>query len=188
MPRDAPVMTTTFRSDVMFALFRVEGVSERVDAPTDRTRLRVGCLTVVFFCCRLGGGHANAAPVLSRRLTRRLAERTGEVGLARKFEGQRNMGQRLVSLPEQLFGELKPLRADIVMRRSADRGLERAGKMEAAQACDRSQAGKCQIAFQIGSDVIEHTRQSASVKSCLSCAGGDIARQRGDVALDQPCR
>ena len=68
------------------------------------------------------------------------------------------MGQRLVPLPEQLFGELKPLRADIVMRRSADRGLERAGKMEAAQACDRSQAGECQITFQIGSDVIEHTR------------------------------
>jgi hypothetical protein len=32
-------------------------------------------------------------------------ERTGEVGLARKLEGQRNMGQRLVPLPEQLFGE-----------------------------------------------------------------------------------
>ena len=79
------------------------------------------------------------------------------------------MGQRLVPLPEQLFGELKPLRADIVMRRSADRGLERAGKMEAAQACDRSQAGECQITFQIGSDVIEHTRQSALIKSCLSC-------------------
>jgi len=107
-------------------------------------------------------------------------ERTGEVGLARKFEGQRNLDQRLVLLPEQLFGELKPLRADIVMRRSADRGLERAGKMEAAQACDRSKAGECQIIFQIGSDVIEHTRQSASIKSCLSCTGGDIARQRAD--------
>jgi hypothetical protein len=100
----------------------VEGVSERVDTPTDRMRLRVGCSTVVIFCCRFGGDHANAAPVLSRRLTRRLMERTGEVGLARKLEGQRNMGQRLVPLPEQLFGELKPLRADIVMRRSADRG------------------------------------------------------------------
>ena len=109
----------------------VEGVSERVDAPTDRTRLRVGCSTVVIFCCRLGGDHANAAPVLSGRLTRRLTERTGEVGLARKFEGQRNMGQRLVPLSEQLSAELKPLRADLVMRRSAARGLERAGKMEA---------------------------------------------------------
>jgi hypothetical protein len=36
--------------------------------------------------------------------------------------------------------------------------------MEAAQACDRSKAGECQITFQIGSDVIEHTRQSASIK------------------------
>jgi hypothetical protein len=106
----------------------VEDVSERVDTPTDRTRLCVGCSTIVIFCCRLGGDLANAAPVLSRRLTRRLAERTGEVGLARKFEGQRNMGQRLVALPEQLFGELKPPRADIVMRRSADRGLEPAEK------------------------------------------------------------
>jgi hypothetical protein len=97
----------------------VEGVSERVDTPTDRTRLRVGCSTVVLFCCRFGGYHANAAPVLSWRLTRRLTERTGEVGLARKFEGQRNMGQRLVPLPEQLFGEFKPLRADIVMRKRA---------------------------------------------------------------------
>src|ERR1700719_678195 len=113
----------------------VEGVSEREDAPTDRTRLRVGCSTVVICCCRFGGDHANAAPELSRRLIRRLTERTGEVGLARKFEGERNMDQRLVPLPEQLFGELKPLRADIEMRRSADRGLERAGKMEAAQAC-----------------------------------------------------
>jgi hypothetical protein len=85
----------------------VEGVSEREDAPTDRTRLRIGCSTVVIFCCRFGGDHANAAPVLSRRLTRRLTERTGEVGLARKFEGQRNMDQRLVTLPEQLFGELE---------------------------------------------------------------------------------
>src|ERR1700722_1540787 len=166
----------------------VEGVSERVDAPTNRTRLRVGCSTVVISCCRLGGDRANAAPILSRRLTRRLTERTSEVSLARKFEGQRNMSQRLVALLEQLFGELKPLRADIVMRRSADRGLERAGKMEAAQACDRSQAGERQITFQIASDVIEHTRQSASIKSCLSCAGGDIARQRADVVLDQPCR
>src|SRR5580693_7465553 len=150
----------------------VEGVSEREDAPTDRTRLRVGCSTAVIFCCRFGGDHANAAPVLSRRLTRRLTERTGEVGLARKLEGQRNLDQRLVALLEQLFGALKPLRADIVMRRSADRGLERAGKMEAAQARDRSQAGECQITFQIGSDVIEHTRQSASIESCLSC--GDV--------------
>src|SRR6202030_4695778 len=98
----------------------VEGVSEREDAPTDRTRLRIGCSTVVIFCCRFGGDHANAAPVLSRRLTCRLTERTGEVGLARKLEGQRNMGQRLVPLPEQLFGELKPLRADIVMRKRAN--------------------------------------------------------------------
>src|ERR1700722_2867846 len=108
--------------------FVVEGVSERLYAPTDRMRLRIGCSAIVIFCCRFGSDHANAAPVLSRRPTRRLTERTGEVGLARKFEGQRNMGQRLVALPEQLFGELKPLRADIVMRRSADRGLERAGK------------------------------------------------------------
>ena len=86
------------------------------------------------------------------------------------------MGQRMVPLPEQLFGGLKPLRADIVMRRSADCGLERAGKMEAAQACDRSQVGECQIIFQIGSDLIEHTRQSASIKSCLSLRG---RRHRG---------
>src|ERR1700722_13273811 len=116
----------------------VEGVSGREDAPTDRTRLRVGCSTVVICCCRFGGDHANAAPELSRRLTRRLTERTGEVGLARKLEGQRNIDQRLVPLPEQLLGEFKPPRADIVMRRSANRGLERAGKMKAAQACDRS--------------------------------------------------
>ena len=52
------------------------------------------------------------------RLTRRLTERTGEVGLARKFEGQRNIDQRpWILFPEQLFGELWPLRADIVMRR-----------------------------------------------------------------------
>jgi hypothetical protein len=31
----------------------VEGVSERIDMPTDRTRLCVGCSTVVIFCCRL---------------------------------------------------------------------------------------------------------------------------------------
>ena len=31
-----------------------------------------------------------------------------------------------------------------------------------------------------------HTRQSASIKPCLSCTGGDIARQRADVVLDQP--
>src|SRR4029077_3448004 len=105
-----------------------EDVSERADTPTDRMRLRVGCSTVVIFCCRFGGDHANAAPVLSRRLTRRLTERTGEVGLARKFEGQRNMDQRLIPLPGQLFGALEPLRSDIVMRRSTDRGLERAEK------------------------------------------------------------
>src|ERR1700688_4874187 len=87
--------------------FRVEGVSERVDTPTDRMRLRVGCSTVVIFCCRFVSVQAKAAPVLSRRPTRRLTERAGEVGLARKFEGQRNMGQRLVPLPEQLFGEFK---------------------------------------------------------------------------------
>ena len=39
-----------------------------------------------------------------------------------------------------------------------------------------------------GARLIEHTRQSASIKSCLSCTGGDIARQRADVVLDQPCR
>jgi hypothetical protein len=57
-------------------------------------------------------GSAAIMPTLrryfSRPLTRRLTERTGEIGLARKFEGQRNMDQRLVVLPEQLFGELKP--------------------------------------------------------------------------------
>jgi hypothetical protein len=103
-----------------------------------------------FFAVGFGSDQANAAPVLSRRLTRRLTERTGEVGLARKIESQRNMGQRLVLLPEQLFAELKPLRADIVMRKRAH-------------------------------------AQSASIKPCLSCAGGDIARQRADVVLDQPC-
>jgi hypothetical protein len=72
-----------------------------------------------FLAAGFGGVHANAALELSRRLTRRLAERTGEVGLAREFEGQRNMGQRLVPFPEQLFGELKPVRADIVMRKRA---------------------------------------------------------------------
>jgi hypothetical protein len=82
--------------------FLVEGVSEREDAPTDRTRLRVGCSTVVIFCCRFGGGPAHAAPVLSRRLTRRLTERTGEVGLARKLEGQRNMTNGCV--PKTLSG------------------------------------------------------------------------------------
>ena len=81
------------------------------------------------------------------------------------------MGRRLVPLPEQLFGDLKPLRAEIVTRRSADRGPERAGNVEAAQAYDRSQAGDRQITFQIGSDAIGHTRQSASIKSCQSCAG-----------------
>jgi hypothetical protein len=116
----------------------------------------------------LGGDHANAAPILSGRLTRRVTERTSEVGLARKLEGERNMSQRLVALLEQLFGELEPLRADIVLRRSADRGLERAGKMEAAETRDRSKAGECQIIFQIGFDVIEHAHQSASIKSCLS--------------------
>jgi hypothetical protein len=50
--------------------------------------------------------------------------------LARKFGGQLNIDQRLVPLLEQVFGEFKPPRADIVMRRSADRDLERAGKMD----------------------------------------------------------
>ena len=103
----------------MFALFMVEGVSERVDAPTDRKRLRVDCSTVVIFCCWFGGDHANVALEESRRLTRRLAERTDEVGLARKLAGQHNMGQRLVPCPEQLFGGLKALRANIVMRKRA---------------------------------------------------------------------
>src|SRR5260221_4185381 len=97
----------------------VEGVSERVDTPTDRMRLRVSCSTVVIYCCRFGGDHANAAPVLSRRLTRRLTERTGEVGLARELEGQRNIDQRLVLLAEQLFGEFDPLTGDILQRKLA---------------------------------------------------------------------
>src|ERR1700722_14613401 len=60
----------------------VEGVSERVDAPLDRTRLCAGCSTVVICCCRFGGGHVNAARpyrrwaiqlVLRRRSTARPA-------------------------------------------------------------------------------------------------------------------
>src|ERR1700731_2969941 len=180
MPRDAP--------GVMFALFhgrwRIRA-SRYANGPNAASRR---LLNFCHFLLPVRRRSSNAAPVLSRRLTRRRTERTVEVGLARKLEGQRNLDQRLVALLEQLFGALKPLRADIVMRRSADRGLERAGKMEAAQARDRSQAGECQITFQIGSDVIEHTRQSALIKSCLSCRGGDIARQRADVLLDQPCR
>ena len=90
----------------------VESVSERIDAPMDRTRLRVGCSAVIIFCCWFGGDRANAAPELSRRPIRRITERTGKIGLARKFEGERNIDQRLLPLTEQLFGELKPLRAD----------------------------------------------------------------------------
>ena len=146
----------------------VEGVSERVDAPTDRMRLRVGCSTVVIFCCRFGGDHANAAPVLSRRLTRRLMERTGEVGLARKFEGQRNMGQRLVALPEQLFGELKPPRADIVMRTRAhasvcvDQALpELHGRRHRAPACRRGFGPALRIFWRRGEPALSAPRDRA---------------------------
>src|ERR1700732_2936284 len=156
------MVTTTFRSGVMFALFPGRGcirASRYANGPNAASRR---LLNFCHFLLPVRRRLSNAAPVLSRRLTRRLTERTGEVGLARKLEGQRNLAQRLSPLLEQWFAALKPLRADIVMRRSADRGLERAGKMDAAQACDRSQAGEGQITFQIGSDVIEHTRRSAS--------------------------
>ena len=175
------------RSDVMFALLHGRGcirASRCTSGPNAAWHRLLNCC---HFLLRVRQ-RSRPTPILSRRVTRRRTERTCEVGLARKFEGQRNMGQRLLALPEKLFGELKPLRADIVMRRSADRGLERARKMEAAQARDRSQAGECQIIFKIGFDVIEHTCQSASIEACLNCTGGDAPRRRFDVLLDQPRR
>ena len=188
MLRDAPVMTTTFRSGVMFALFHGRwriGASRYINGSNAALRRLLDCC---HFLLPVRRRSSDAAPVLSRRLTRRLTERTGEVGLARKLEGQRNLDQRLIALLEQLFGALKPLRADIVMRRSADRGLECARKMEAAQARDRSQAVECQIIFKIGFDVIEHTCQSASIETCLKCRAGDVPCRRFDPILDQPCR
>jgi hypothetical protein len=43
-------------------------------------------------------------------------------------------------------------------------------------ATDAACSSRDEVTFQIGSDVVEHTRQSASIKSRLSCTGGGIAR------------
>src|SRR5258705_7442902 len=111
------MVTTTFRSGVMFALFHGRWcirASRYTNGPNAALRRLLNCCHLLLpvrrrSCQRCAGTEQASHPSL--------AERAGEVGLAQEFEGQCNMGQRLVSLLEQLLGELKPLRADIVMRK-----------------------------------------------------------------------
>jgi hypothetical protein len=67
MPRDAPVMTTTFRSDVMFAPFPVEGVSERVV----HQRTECGFASIAQLLSFFATGTAAILPMLRRCVIRR---------------------------------------------------------------------------------------------------------------------
>jgi hypothetical protein len=74
------------------------------------------------------------------------------------------MSQRLVALLEQLFGALKAAsrsHSDAEIGRLRPWTREKNGSGSGMRS---KPAGECQVTFQIGSDVIEHTRQSASIK------------------------
>jgi hypothetical protein len=168
MPRDAPVMTTTFRSGVMFALSHGRGcvrASRCTNGPNAASRQLLNCchflLPVRRRSCQRCTGTEQASDPSPR-------ERTGEVGLARKLEGQRNMGQRLVSLLEQLFGELKPLRADIVMRKRGHASVcvdqvlpELHGRRHRAPACRRGFGPALRIFWRRGEPALSAPRDRA---------------------------
>src|SRR5215813_9642350 len=113
MPRDAPVMTATFRSDFIFAPSRDQCTDERTNIPVEAMRLRIACSVVVISCgepdadrsSKTMSGH-QAAPILCRCLTRGLTECTGKIGLTRKPERERDIDQGPIRIGEQVLGAL----------------------------------------------------------------------------------
>jgi hypothetical protein len=74
------------------------------------------------------------SPILTGRLTRRLAKCSGEIGLAGKLERKGDINQGPIFARQQRFGALKSLRADVLMGRLPDGRLECSREMEPAQA------------------------------------------------------
>src|SRR5271169_2009963 len=95
-------------------------------------------------------------PILTRCLTCHLTKCSCEIGLAGKVERERNIDQGLIPSYQHRFGALEPLRADVPMRRSTNRGLECSRKMEPAEARNRCQLINRKIAFQVSLYVIQH--------------------------------
>src|SRR5262249_50369059 len=146
MPRDAPVMTATFRSDFMFAPSRDQCTDGRTVIPVEAMRLRIACSIVVISCgdqtqiaASAATSGCQAAPILRRCPTRGLPECTGEIGLTREPEREGDIDQRPIRIGEQFLGALQTPCADMPMRRLADGGLEGAREMELAQAGNRRQ-------------------------------------------------
>src|SRR6476660_5175625 len=104
------------------------------------------------------------SPILRRCLARGSPECAGEIGLARKPEPEGDIDQGPVRIAEQILGAFEAPCTDMPMRRFADGGLERAREIKLAQAGNRGQPRYRQIALQIGFDIVEHPRQSASVE------------------------
>ena len=75
-----------------------------------------------------------AAPISRRCLTRGVPECTDEIGLTREPEREGDIGQGQILTREQFLGALQTPFADMLVRRSADRGLEGTREMKLAQA------------------------------------------------------
>src|SRR5215471_8019 len=105
MPRDAPVMTATFRSDFIFAPSRDQCTHERIIIPVEAALLRIACSVVVLSCgepdqivTSITTSRYQTAPILRWCLTRGLPECTGEICLTRKPEREGDIGQRPIRI------------------------------------------------------------------------------------------
>jgi hypothetical protein len=117
-----------------------------------------------------------------------LREGSGEIGLAGEFERECNVDQRPIVSRQQRFGMLETFCADVLMRRSAEGGLERSREMEPAQACNRRQVFDREIAFQVCLYVVQHPPQSASIKAFLSEMRQTPDGRRAEMALNESRR
>src|SRR5215813_12970890 len=119
MPRDAPVMTATFHSDFIFAPSRDQCASEQLclsrqcgfASPAQLLSFLAVNRTQIVTSIATSG--SPAAPILRGCLTRGLPECTGEIGLTRKPERERDIGQGPIRIGEQFLGALQASCADM---------------------------------------------------------------------------
>src|SRR5712671_2171723 len=127
MPRAAPVMMATFRSDVIFAPSRNQCMDERTVTLDRGMQLCIACSAIVISCRRweqivtsVTKSSQQVTPILRRRLPRGSPECTGEIGLARKPEREGDIDQGTVRIGEQILGAFEAPCTDMPMRRFAD--------------------------------------------------------------------
>ena len=109
------------------------------------------------------------------RVTCRLPEGSGEIGLAGKAQRKRNIDQRPITACQKRFRALKTPGADVAMRRLPDSLAEGPREMVSAQARNRRHAIDAEIAFEVCFDVVQHTKKPAPIEPLVRATGKKLS-------------